>query len=176
MSGFSGPQNEWTRDISDAPVAADSARLVANLASQVATRYNGVAAFNWNSYNVSFFTASAQTPRTTVIWDNCQSKPKVPPQLYDPAYGAHFVGVPIPDDAVPANGTDGELTIWSPSTDQLWEFWKAYKSSDGWHACWGGRIDNWSQSPGYFGRNMGASASGLALAPGVIGIDECSKA
>ena len=78
-------------------------------------------------------------------------------------------------DAVPANGTDGELTVWSPTSDQLWEFWKAHKESDGWHACWGGRIDAWSRSPGYFEQGMGASASGLALAPGVIGIKEMQQ-
>src|SRR3954452_1559325 len=49
VGGFGGSANEWLRDINTAPVAADSATLVANLAQQVASRYNGVAAFNYSA-------------------------------------------------------------------------------------------------------------------------------
>ena len=89
------------------------------------------------------------------MWDNCQSKPKVPPQLYDPARGAHFRAVPIPDEAAPASGRTASSTVWDPVTDQLWEFWKAHREADGWHACWGGRIDRVSTSPGYFPDGIG---------------------
>jgi hypothetical protein len=172
VGGFGGSANEWLRDISAAPVAAHSGALVANLTQQVASRYNGVAAFNYDAYNVAFFTAHPSTPETTVIWDNCQNKAQVPAALYDRAAGAHFVGVPIPAKAVPSKGSDGELTIWRPATHQLWELWRARKRADGWHACWGGRIDHFWSNRGHFRQPMGVSASGMELASGVVGIKE----
>ena len=40
------------------------------------------------------------------------------------------VRCPIPASAVQATGSDGELSIYSPSTDQLWEFWHAYHAAE----------------------------------------------
>ncbi len=71
--------------------------------------------------------------------------------------------------------SDSQLTIYSPDTDQLWEFWVARKSAGKWSACWGGRIDHASQSQGFFQDGFGASASGLALAGGTIGIEDVRR-
>src|SRR4051794_4069081 len=49
-------------------------------------------------------------------------------------------GVPIPARAHPAKGTDGQMVIYQPSTDTIWEFWRAVRRRDGWHASWGGAI------------------------------------
>lgn len=89
-------------------------------------------------------------------------------------------GVPIPADAKPADGTDGHLTIYQPSTDRLWEFWQAVHKSDGWHASWGGAMEHVSTNPGYYsdkswsglkpgeGYNFGASATSLPVIAGTI--------
>lgn len=172
LSGFYGPHSEWTRDVSAAPLAADSASLVRTVASQVAERFGGNAAFNVYSYTRPFYEVGPETPLVRVRWDNCQHKSRTPPQLYDPSQGAAFVDVPLPDDALPAAGTDGALTIWDAAKDTLWEFWKAARVDGHWQACWGGRIDHWSQSKGYFANGMGVSASGLSTAAGSIGIRE----
>ena len=166
-----GPASEWHRDVTDAPTHPDSAAMVAGIAAQVASR-TGVAAFNVAQYNSSIAVADADTPRRDVVFDDCQGKGYVADQLYDPAAGAHFADVPVPDDAVPATGTDAQLTVWSPSSDQLWEFWIARREGDTWHACWGGRIDDVSTSPGFFPDGMGASATGMATAGGMVLIDE----
>jgi len=73
---------------------------------------------------------------------------------------------------VAAAGTDGQLSIYSPQTDQLWEFWIAKKVGGTWSACWGGRLDGVSHSQGFFPDTFGASASGLALTGGTIGIED----
>ncbi|RLV49922.1 hypothetical protein D9V37_08570 [Nocardioides mangrovicus] len=172
VTGFLGSANAYRLDVSNAPLNSDSAGMVANLTSQVTSYYGGVAAFNVWNYNTTFYQAAASTPLQRVIWDNCQNKSYTPSLLYTVSAGAAFVDVPIPADAVAASGTDAELAIWSPSRDKLWEFWKAKKSSDGWHACWGGRIDSWSTSPGYFTNGAGATATGLPVASGAIGITE----
>ncbi|WP_432511355.1 DUF4124 domain-containing protein [Kineococcus sp. SYSU DK001] len=163
--GVFGATSEWKRNVSAAPLAANSAELVANVQQQVAAYY-GAAAFNVNKYGTSIYTVDATQPRIDLAWDNCQRKPKMPAGIL--GEGGQFTQVPIPADAVPAAGTDGQLTIYSPQTDQLWEFWKAKKVDGKWQACWGGRIDSLSTNPGYFSGYWGASASGLAVTGGSL--------
>ena len=160
----------WRQDISTAPVADDSAGMVAGLASQVADHYGGVAAFNVNAYTASYYEVGADTPRIDVAWDNCQNKKYTPKGLVGD--GGQLSRVPVPADAVPARGRDAQLTIYSPSSDQLWELWRAKEVDGGWQACWGGRIDGVSRSPGYFTGGFGASASGLAISGGMVWVDD----
>jgi hypothetical protein len=93
---------------------------------------------------------------------------------YGPDLQQQFNAVPIPPGAKPAAGTDEELTVWQPSTDKLWEFWKLAQSASGtWSARWGGEMDSVSTSPGYFTHrglttNWGATATGLPLLGGLI--------
>ncbi|MEZ0491251.1 DUF4124 domain-containing protein [Kineococcus sp. TBRC 1896] len=164
-------ESVWRQDISDAPVADNSAAQVAEIAEQVESRHDGVAAFNVNRFQVSFYTVGPDQPRVDVDWDDCQKKGYTPKGLL--GEDGQFTDVPIPDDAVPAAGTDGQLTIYSPETDQLWEFWKAEKTDSGtWQACWGGRMDDVSRSPGYFDGGFGSSGTGLGLAGGMVWVDD----
>ncbi|MEZ0491252.1 DUF4124 domain-containing protein [Kineococcus sp. TBRC 1896] len=163
--GVFGKSSVWKTDVSSAPVAANSPALVANLAGQV-QKYYGAAAFNVNSFGTSIYTVGASQSRVDVIWDNCQRKNYTPSGLL--GEGGQFTQVPIPDDAVPAAGTDNHLAIYSPSSDQLWEFWKAKKVDGKWQACWGGRIDGVSTSRGHFDGYWGASATGLPVSAGAV--------
>ena len=158
--GVFGPTSFWRQSLAAAPVAGNSAAMVAGLATQVTSLYGGVAAFNVWQYNASVYTVSASVAKADVGWDNCQGKAGTPTGLLGPT-GA-FGQVPIPASAVAATGSDGELSIYAPSTDQLWEFWHARHAADGWHACWGGRIDAVSTSLGYFLGGFGVTASALA--------------
>lgn len=156
-----------------APVAADSAAQVTNLAQQVTDHYGGVAAFNVWDYNTTVAVSAPDQVRTRVIFDDCQHKGAVPYGLY--GVNGQFEDVPIPANAAAASGTDSELTVYSPSSDQVWEFWVAKKRVDGWHACWGGRIDNASTSPGYFSSYFGATATGLPNAEGMVTVADARQ-
>ena len=160
--GVFGNASFWRQSLVGAPVAANSKAMVAGLARDVAAHYNGIAALNIWDYNASVYTVAASVPRVNVRWDNCQGKTYTPAGLLGP--GGQFSQAPIPAKAVPASGSDSELSVYSPSTDQLWEFWQMHHRSDGWHACWGGRIDGVSTSPGYFLGGFGVAASGVAFA------------
>jgi hypothetical protein len=144
--------------------------MVQHLVRQVEDNWGGVAAFNVWNYNPSFYTVPIGQRRVDVRWDDCQGKGWVPGGLFGP--GGQFVSVPIPSNAIPAAGSDAAMTIYQPATDTMWDFWEARKRVDGWHACWGGRLEHVSRSPGYFEGGFGASASGLSLAAGQIGIRE----
>jgi hypothetical protein len=76
--------------------------------------------------------------------------------------------VPLPSNAKPSNDDDSTLILVQPSTDTLWEFWSLQRNALGWSAGWGGRMQHVSQSPGYYDRWWGASASGLSWLGGLI--------
>lgn len=166
----SGHANPFTLDVSSAPLHPRSAAMRDHLRAQI-RQSRDVAVLNTSHYNSTLWIADAQTPRVVIGFDNCQDKPDTPPGLYDgPAY---FQNVPMPAQAQPADGRDGALTVWSPATDQLWEFWVANRRSDGsWTACWGGRIDGLSGSAARFSNPFGASASGLATVATMISVQE----
>lgn len=175
-TSFSWPGSVWDVAVSGAPVEPDSARLARELAAQVGGKF-GPAAFNVWRYNTSIVTAGPDQKAVDVAFDNCQHKPSTPKGLLGP--NGQFTDVPLPADAAPAAGTDAELTVYSPSADTLWEFWKLHRvtassstAGSGWAACWGGRLDHVSASPGYFTNGFGASASGLAIIGGAVNIAE----
>jgi hypothetical protein len=131
------------------------------------------------SYSTPVYTVSAHQPRVGVKLDTGPWGAALQTVLSQ--------GVPIPGNARPAKGTDGHLTIWQPSTDTLWEFWKAVKRPDGWHASWGGAMRNVSLSPGYYtdqswaglarsqGWHWGSTATSLPVVAGTVRIDELRR-
>ncbi|PIE26542.1 MAG: hypothetical protein CSA58_08945 [Micrococcales bacterium] len=166
-----GPGNVYRQDISGAPLHPNSGAMIDELVNtQISPKYNGVAAFNAYQYSGSYWVADADTPLTTVEFDDCQGKGHTPAGLFDGP--KMFVDVPIPPQATPAVGTDQHLSVWSPSRDALWEFWVTTKTGSGWKACWGGRIDNVSKNRGQYPGDFGAAASGLSIAGSMITQEE----
>jgi hypothetical protein len=96
-------------------------------------------------------------------------------------------GVPIPKGATPAEGTDGHMTVYQQTTDTLWEFWRAVRRKNRWHASWGGAMQNVSKNPGYYnntvwpglapneGWNWGSTATSLPVAGGLMTMAELRR-
>lgn len=164
------PDSFWYADISSAPANQDSAQMVDALTGQLRGRYGGIAAFNVRQYTANIVSVGADQPRHDVVFDNCQHKSYVPSGLT----GDHgqFSAVPIPDAAVPAAGRDSSLSVYERDSSTLWELWRVKKKSDGWHACWGGRIDDTRSNPGYFHNGFGSTASGLAQLAGAVQLSD----
>jgi len=88
--------------------------------------------------------------------------------------------VPIPANARPSAGTDSQITIYQPSTNRLWEYWHFRREGGGWHARWGGAIDDVSNGPGYYTplswsgalSVWGASGTSLPLVAGTMTLAE----
>jgi hypothetical protein len=75
--------------------------------------------------------------------------------------------VPIPAGAQASSGGDAQMIIWQPSSDTMWELWKASQDSAGqWHAAGGGRIMNVSSDPGFY-RIMKNTNSSCSTNPNV---------
>jgi hypothetical protein len=153
------PASFWNAPLADAaPIAPDSATLVAQLERQVASAGVWI---NTYQYSTPVYTVPADQQTIRVQLDDSY-----------PPLQADLESVPMPANASPATGTDAHLTVYQPSTDTLWELWKAARRADGWHARWGGRMTNVSTSPGYFAAPLGATGSSLPLLGGLMRIDE----
>jgi hypothetical protein len=115
------------------------------------TKLTYLAGINYDDYAPMLYTVGPDQARVPVVLDNNDASLKA----------TLAAGVPIPDEAQAAGGTDGQMIIYQPSTDTMWEFWRASRDLNGvWHATWGGVIPNVSQNPGHYEDIVGASASG----------------
>jgi hypothetical protein len=141
----------------------------------------------WLDDQVTEEFAKGPTPNVQTVTDSTpiyrvpRNQPTVQVTLdNDPPWGRTlaeaFRSVPIPRGAVPAAGSDAHLTVWQPSTNRMWEFWEARHTSSGWHAAWGGAMNNVSRSPGYYTEGSwpgartywGSTATSLPVAAGTI--------
>ncbi len=160
----SGP---WCTPLpSSAPLASNSAAVVANIEADEKNNY-GTFAINTDTYSSPIYTVPASTPATNWSFDDCQNKGSLPSN-----FAPVLMGVPTAPGMVQSMGTDGEITIYDPTTDEEWEFWVASQTGGQWSACWGGTIQHVSTNPGIFPSGLGATASGLPLLGFLIRIDE----
>ena len=168
------PESVWNAPLADdAPLDAASDVLVRTLRDTVA---QNVAA-GWGPWierggTSPLYVAPAGQPTVRVQLD---------PGTWKLGLQQAFEAVPIPENAKPALGPDAHMTVWQPSTDRLWEFFKARELEDGWHANFGGAIASVSRFPGYYTEDAwpglsqtywGATATSLPVVAGTIMVDE----
>lgn len=163
------PDSFWYQPIQDAPLHADSAVFVADFLRQKQAFY-GTVGTNTITYTSPVYIAEPDAPTVQVTMWNCQNK-----SFSDEGLSRQWAAVPIPTYAQPADGTDGEMTIYQPSTETLWEFWKARKTSGKWQACWGGRLQQVSRSEGIWPLYYGTTATGLPFLGGQVTAEELQR-
>ena len=154
------PNSVWNRPLSrSAPLSAHSRSFVDEIVRQA------------NDYGPWLNTWSYSTP--VYLVPAGESTTRVTLDTWGPDLQASWDAVPLPANAVPSKGSDGQLTVWQPSTNRLWEFWKLHRVHGAWHARWGGEMQDVSHNPGYFTHSAttndwGATATGLPLLGGLI--------
>lgn len=148
----------------DTPVAEDSEALVASLYQQGVDHYgmpdSPSLTINVYQWTAPLFVADTADPQHDIRPWNCQNK--------DPGWDVELAqmlrGVHLPPEFVPDDTSDGNVSVYNPDTGQLVELWQARQAPDGaWEACWGGTIEDASQSQGSFPVPYGAAAGGLAM-------------
>lgn len=150
----------WNRPLSDrAPLSPNSSYYVNEVAGQVAGYGPWI---NTYAYSVPVYLVAARQRTIKVTLD-----------AWGPDLQRAFDAVPLPSNAKPARGTDEQLTVWQPSSNTMWDFWKLHRVHGHWHARWGGEMRGVSHSPGYFTHHAttndwGATATGLPLLGGLI--------
>jgi hypothetical protein len=148
----------------DAPLDRASRALVADLRRQVASAPPWI---NTTAFSTPVYRVPRDQPRVQVKLDTS----------FEPLQRA-WDRVPIPANARPADGSDKHLVVWQPSTDTMWEFWLLRRTDGRWHARWGGRMTQVSQSAGYYAnaeRDWGATATSLPLLGGLITLDDLRR-
>jgi hypothetical protein len=173
---FFSPSGLWNRRVRAAALLDPSSGvLVGALAGEIAVGAGSVGGprvtVDTSSYSVPVYTVPAGQPMVSVAFLG---------GALQPALSAAWSSVPLPADAKPAVGTDGELVVWQPSTDRMWEFWRLVRTGDGWTASWGGAMQHVSSNPGVYGTEAwpgakpwwGATASSLALVGGLITLED----
>lgn len=161
-----------------APVATNSSQLVGDILRQIAEnpqrtpRKPGVWMSATHDYGTPIYTVPRDQPTVRVKH----------PAADNPSFQAQIEEVPLPPDAQPQSGTDGNLVVWQPSTDTMWDFWQLRKNALGeWEAAYGGRMQNVSQHEGQWEDpplgpgKYGASATSIALLAGAPRIEEMKR-
>jgi hypothetical protein len=169
---FFSPSSFWNRPLkAEAPLDPRSSALVGALVGAVESeRVAGTGPWiNTNAFSLPVYTVAAEQPDVKVQLAGARREPRL---------SRAWRSVPLPADARPAAGSDGDLLLWQPSTDRLWEFWRLRRNGSTWQASWGGAMRNVSAQSGVFGRKVwpggqrswGTSASSLSLAGGLISL------
>lgn len=175
----SGPNTDWPRFAQnsfwyrriprDVPLSPKSPDYVQEFLRQL-TFYRGDVGINTTAYSSPVYIVEYPALAVSVTpWD-CHHSGYIDRRLAE-----QWRDVPVPSYAAPADGTDSEMTIFQPSTDTMWEFWRARHAGSGWQACWGGRMDHVSQNPGIWQRRFGATATGLPFAGGELTVAELQR-
>jgi hypothetical protein len=171
------PNSVWNQPLAaNAPLDPASRRLSAQFASEAAAELTALTGpfVETYSYTTPIYVVGQFQRAVRVAIDTDQSSTWV-----NSLQGASNQ-VPIPPRAEPSGGTDSQITIYQPSTNRLWEYWDLRHQSDGWHARWGGAINDVSTSPGYYSplswtgalSVWGASATSLPLVAGTMTLAE----
>lgn len=161
------PDSFWYQPIPrDTPLDPKSPAYVRDFLRQL-TFYRGNIGINTAAYSSPIYVADDRiAPVPVTPWD-CHHTGYIDRSLTE-----QWQAVPVPSYAAPADGTDSEMTIFQPSTDTMWEFWRAKQDAGNWQACWGGRMDHVSGNPGIWPPHFGATATGLPFAGGELTVEE----
>ncbi len=158
---FFAPTAFWNRSVTTAALDADQSD-VQRLLNQVTSHPPvGNTYLNRNTYSTPIYVMPSDAPTYKVTgnsymsgWDTC----------------------PWPNSPTPwADGNDKHMVVWQPSTDRYWEFWGCGGTATVPTARAGGFIRGQSTSSGVFPSPVGATATGLALAGGLITLEEAEK-
>ncbi|HEV7529597.1 MAG TPA: hypothetical protein VGO29_11935 [Solirubrobacteraceae bacterium] len=107
---LSGPSSVWNTTIVErGEVDPNSTSLVETIATWGSQRMNGI---NTTAFSAPIYTVAANQPTVKVVLD-----------WASPPLNTALQAVPMPPTAVSANGTDKQLVVYQPSSNQLWEFW-----------------------------------------------------
>jgi hypothetical protein len=159
------PDSFWYRPIpQNAPLNPHSAAYVAEFLRQYKTYYNDVG-INTTAYSAPIYVVGPNVKPVHVAQWNCQN-------YLDPGLASQWAAVPIPSYAQPADGSDAEMSIYQPSSDTLWAFWRMRRSDGQWQACWGGKMAAVSKNEGIWPPRYGVAATGLPFAPGQVTVKE----
>jgi hypothetical protein len=138
---------------------------------------------NMEAFTPTIIVAPPGAPTQKVTFVNAAGEPEG--ELSHYKLQTHFNEVPMPrawtmpsGQFIDGSGTDKVVVIFQPSTGQMWEMWKVKGAEGAYTFQAGGYVSEYGKWNGIFtlepdGKTVwGASASGLAIAGGVITLSD----
>lgn len=174
VEGVFAPDSPFYRPLpDDTPVAPDSDALIASLNQQAIDFFGSPGqpnvTINTDNYTAPLYVTSTDDPQHDIRPWNCQGKD----EGWDVELAEMWRGRHLPPDLQPDTSSDGNVSIYNVDTGTVVELWQTRLGEDGvWEACWGGVIEDASQSPGSFPVPYGAAAGGMAIWAYTIRHDE----
>ena len=153
--------NAWNQDISQAPLHANSAAIISSIQSNGGTRLHPDFGEN-PDYGIPFVVVPGGQPLVPITYT---------------AYGDESDPgpFPVPLDAPVEGGADSDgdrhVLVVRAETCDLFELYRAFRSSSGWQADSGARFDLTSGALRPLGWTS-ADAAGLPILPGLVRFDE----
>lgn len=172
------PDNAWNEDISDRPVALDSARIIASIGPDKPLGYN---------LDMNFVIVPPAQPRVPVrvTMYPKESDPgpfpipgNAPIENWPLAHNEDAGALPTPGvtlEAFQRHGTgDRHLIVVDPMNGRLHEFWQARLTDAGWEASQASTFDVTSNRQRPVGWTS-SDAAGLAIFPAIARYDEVAR-
>lgn len=162
----------WEPIATDVRLDPDTAAIAGMLADPAADRVGDL-----YDFGVPIVVAGAGTPRHRLVITEGGTDGWGNNDLAD-----HLV--PIPVDAVPANGSDGKLVVIDPASNSVYDLWQLQRADSGWSVSWGGvyALDGTgsSENPAYQGPHAvewprpltRGTGSGISSLAGVVRASE----
>jgi hypothetical protein len=176
LSTFFPADNPWNQDISNAPVAANSAALVASIGPSRQLHPDFGTAYGGSYWGIPYKVVSGSQPQIPVVIDAYAGESDIQPVPFPDNAGDRFSGV-IEGDPLPSaqNGGDRHVLIYDQDNQVLYELFNAHRPSEtadgNWHAdseaVWQTSL-NWFRPPTW----TSADAAGLPILPGLANYDE----
>jgi hypothetical protein len=162
--------NPWNENIVNAPVAANSATLVASIGATASLHPDFGTAYGGALNGIPFNVVTGSQPKVNIIIDAYPGESDLQP-IPIPA-GAVIEGDPLPSAQ---NTSDRHLIVYDSTNNIVYETWNTHKPSeepDGqWHAdseaVWNLNVNSF-RTAGF----TSADAAGLPILPGLVRPDE----
>jgi hypothetical protein len=141
-----------------------------------------------NRYTMAIWVVPAGQATQKVTYVKASGEPE--PEKASHELQSYFNAVPMPDVTkvpaerlTPAEGSDGFVCVWQPSTNRLWEIWRLAGAPSEYTFRFGGfreGVSSWngiaSESPNGEPVKWGAMATSLSMVGGLITIQDVAEA
>jgi hypothetical protein len=172
---------------SSLPIHADSASYTTEFVANIA-EYYGHVGINYAQYTAPIYVVDDTVPNIYVAHRQNDGI------TIHSGLQAQMVAVPVPEYAQVSVGTDRQMTIYRPSTDECWELFNTKLQTDlteppydlpildpdgnvvKWVIRWGGRLQNMSTITPQFTKPYGQMASGIPVLAQMVLVHEMQTA
>ena len=164
----------WTSQLATAPLAKANAAIVAYIRGQVGTGAIRMDCLPGGD-SAPAWMVPASTPRTNITPPATSTRGSLTLMHTSDGKGA-LDAVPLPVNMPTPGNIFNTVVVACMETRQVWELIGLTKTTTGWSAEWGGRIDGTTTNGGVFPTSTGYTGSGLSYMAASVKVSEARAA